>query len=100
MKRNVIVDIDGTISVVGDRVKFLKMNPPDYDSFYESSFDDEPIEEIVNLVQLLSYNFKIIFCTSRRESVRKITSRWILNNFNGGQISFGYVDRNILLMPM
>ena len=30
----VVVDIDGTISKVGDRIKCLEQSPKDWDSFY------------------------------------------------------------------
>lgn len=43
----VICDIDGTISRVGDRLKYLQQNPKDWDSFYNDCFNDEPIREMV-----------------------------------------------------
>jgi hypothetical protein len=43
MKFIVIVDIDGTISKVGDRIKYLKQDPKDWESFYKDCFEDEPI---------------------------------------------------------
>lgn len=78
MKNIVIVDIDGTIAKVGDRLKYLK-GTPDYDKFYASCFDDAPIPEIVELVKVLSIKYAIIYCTGRREQVRKITEDWIYN---------------------
>ena len=81
MKNIVIVDIDGTISKVGDRIKYLKQNPVDWDSFYDSCFEDEPIEEICRLVMsLYRIGYNIVYCTGRRESVRYKTNKWLFDN--------------------
>ena len=77
MKNIIIVDIDGTISKDGDRLKYLKMDPPDWDNFYNDSFDDEPIIEICEMVERLDRFYTVIFCTGRRESVREKTVEWI-----------------------
>lgn len=78
-KQIVIVDIDGTISKVGDRIKYLQQEPKDWDSFYADSFQDEPIQKIIDLVKVLASwgNYRIVFCTGRRESCRKDTSQWL-----------------------
>jgi hypothetical protein len=78
-KKIVIVDIDGTVSKVGDRLKYLQMDNPDWDSFYDSCFEDDPIVEIVDLVKTLNNFYDVIFCTGRRESVREITVNWLIN---------------------
>jgi hypothetical protein len=77
MKNIVIVDIDGTISKVGDRLKYLQQEPKDWDSFYESCFEDEPIHDMLNLVNTLMLEcYDVYFCTGRRESVRDKTHDW------------------------
>lgn len=75
----IIVDIDGTISKVGDRLKHIQKDKPDWDSFYNDSFEDAPIMEIIELVKLFKKQkgYRIVFCTGRRESVREITEKWI-----------------------
>jgi hypothetical protein len=35
MQRTVVIDIDGTISYVGERLKYLQQEPKDWDSFYK-----------------------------------------------------------------
>jgi len=77
MKKTVIVDIDGTVANPGERLKYLKMDPPDYDSFYEDSFKDEPIQNVVDIVKQLQFSWNVIFCTSRRECVRGKTAQWL-----------------------
>jgi len=81
MKKTVIVDIDGTISKVGDRIKYLKQEPKDWDCFYNACFEDDPFTEIVDLVVILDAVYDIVFCTGRRESVREQTESWIKSNF-------------------
>jgi uncharacterized HAD superfamily protein len=76
MKKTVIVDIDGTIATPGERLKYLK-GKPDYEKFYASCFDDAPIEEIIDLVILLSKKYTIVYCTGRREQVRNLTADWL-----------------------
>jgi uncharacterized HAD superfamily protein len=78
IKKTVVVDIDGTIAKVGERLKYLQMETPDYDKFYASCFDDEPIQEIVELVDYLQLKYKIVYCTGRREEVRALTEKWLL----------------------
>jgi len=82
MKKYIVVDIDGTISEVGERLKYLNQDPPDWDKFYNDCFDDEPILNIINLVEILSDFYEIIFCTGRRESVRTLTTEWLEDNLN------------------
>ena len=81
-KRNetpiVVCDIDGTISLVGPaRAAMLQSENPDWDAFYEDPFDDEPVEKVCRLVGHLSRQHRIVFCTSRRDSVREKTAGWL-----------------------
>lgn len=93
-KKIVIVDIDGTICQMGeDRLKVLHEKPIDYEKFYSCSFDDNPILEIVELVEKLSQMYRIIFCTSRQERVRNATTKWIERHF-----SYASVEHPEILM--
>ncbi len=76
----IICDIDGTIAEPGDRLKYLKESPPNWDKFYEDCFDDEVINNIQALVwQFLEYpGYEIVYCTGRRESVRDKTEEWLM----------------------
>ena len=80
MGKYVVVDIDGTIAKVSDnRLKFLQQKQKDWDTFYKLCFNDEPIQEMIDLVQTLidSQKYQIAFCTGRRESVFAETAKWI-----------------------
>ena len=82
MKRIVIVDIDGTISKVGERLRYLNQEPKDWDSFYNDCFEDEPIIEMVDLVyDLYLQRYQLVFCTGRRESCREKTINWFNKYF-------------------
>lgn len=77
-KNIVVVDIDGTIAKVGDRLKYLQQEKKDWDAFYEHCDKDEPIEDMCRLVEdLWEWGYHIVFCTGRRESVREKTIDWI-----------------------
>lgn len=73
----VLVDIDGTLTKVGDRLKHLNETPCNWDDFYERCDEDDPIQDIVDLVIGLSHMYDIVFCTGRRESVREKTIEWL-----------------------
>jgi len=94
MKDIVIVDIDGTISKVGERLKYLQSDPKDWDSFYNDCFEDEPIDQIISLVDTLYWaGYNLVFCTGRRESCREKTINWMKKHFETE-----VVNRNLLLM--
>lgn len=75
--KKIIIDIDGTVSKVGDRLKYLQQTPKDWDAFYNACFEDEPINEIVDLLHSIQGKYEFVFCTGRRESVRKQTQEWL-----------------------
>lgn len=82
MSKNVIVvDIDGTVARVGDRLKYLQQEKKDWDAFYEHCDEDEPIRDMCRLVSdLYQLGYKIVFCTGRRNSVRSKTQEWLFWN--------------------
>ena len=70
MRNIVVVDIDGTLSVVGERRKYIAGEPKDWARFYADKFDDDPIPEVCDLVRELAKTYSILFCTSRSECAR------------------------------
>ena len=94
----ILCDIDGTISKVGERLKYLQQDPPDWDKFYEDCFEDAPIQPIIDIINALSLHgrnasgesYDLVFCTERRESVREKTKEWLFNNVDEfyGELSF------------
>lgn len=91
MKKFVIVDIDGTLSVPNpERMKHAHV---DWEAFYADSFDDEPIKEMVNLVKHLHRKYEVVYCTARSERARVKTLNW----FDKHQIP--YENKNVLMRP-
>lgn len=63
----VVVDIDGTVAKAAHR------GPYDESKVYT----DEPHEDVIRIVESLSYNFDIVFASGRKDSCREDTVRWI-----------------------
>lgn len=99
MKNIIVVDIDGTLAIVGDRLKYLQQEKKDWDAFYNSCFEDEPIQEMCDLVNLLyrKGNYQIVFLTGRRESVRHITAHWLGRNVFDSATAPG--EKTLLMRP-
>lgn len=86
MAKTIIVDIDGTIADLTHRLKYIELHPQgpdgdlrkDWDGFYDAAKDDEPIEEMVELVRdLVSIGYNLIFVTGRSERIRVLTEQWL-----------------------
>jgi hypothetical protein len=72
-----LIDVDGTISLVGDRLKHLQKESSDWNAFFNAYDEDLPNEIIIKVVELLHYEYNIVFCTGKPESVRDKTEGWI-----------------------
>ena len=94
-QKYVIVDIDDTVAMPGDRNKYLLEEPINWEAFYADPFEDEPKIEMVNLVKNLSCHYRIVFCTGRSERVRKKTKKWLDKYFEGLPIN----DYTLLMRP-
>lgn len=74
----VLVDIDGTLSILGDRLRHLGETPKNWDMFYARCAEDLPDEPMINLVStLIESGTDVVFCTGRRESERQKTIMWL-----------------------
>lgn len=78
----IVFDIDGTLSLVGDRLKYLEGDNKDWDAFYEACGEDDLNATIAAIYDALSYYTvsRIICVTGRRESCRKDTLEWFKNH--------------------
>ncbi len=91
----IIFDLDGTLSIVGDRVKYLRQPKKDWDSFYEACGEDEGNWSVINLYKAIvnsGYIVKIV--TGRRESVRKKTLYWLHKNGIGTKTEDLHMRKN------
>ena len=83
MQKDLIVfDIDGTLSIVGDRKECLKQTPKNWNEFYARCFEDKPNKPIMDMCRLLMAYIPgaVIFVTGRRESCRAATQNWFVNH--------------------
>ena len=76
----VVFDIDGTLSIVGDRLKYLQLSPPDWDAFYNACGTDTCNEPIWAVYSAIRCKYGIRFVTGRREGCREDTLAWMKKN--------------------
>jgi len=89
----IVFDIDGTLSIVGDRLNDLILK--DWDSFYARSYEDDlnqPVADV--LLSLVDSGFNTIYVTGRRESCRNDTLMWLKDNGLPHNSSKLYMRRN------
>ena len=68
-KHVVIVDIDGTIAHHDETMRgHLE---------YEKADGDAPIEDIIELVKILDWDYEVVFFTGREDRVEALTILWI-----------------------
>jgi hypothetical protein len=92
----VIVDIDGTLSIVGDRKECLERTPKNWDEFYDRCGEDEPNVNIIKLVYSIWLDYRVVLVTGRRESCRYATKKWLVKH---GLTRSGYSPPYILMRP-
>lgn len=81
MRKIVVVDIDGTIADCSKRAnKYLRKGKEDWDKFYDACDKDKPIKDILELVNVLSQHYEIVYCTGRKQSTTKKTLTWLWKN--------------------
>lgn len=74
LPKAIIVDIDNTVAMRGDRGAFdwARVN------------EDKPNENVLNIITYLSEYYQIIFMTGRDEVCHEATRKWLVNNYDGG----------------
>lgn len=80
----VVVDVDGTVAKLGKRLKHIEGPVKDYRNFFMDCYQDDPIWEIIGLVNVLSTFRTIVFVTGRQDypTVRAKTLSWLQAYFN------------------
>lgn len=85
MKQALVFDIDGTLTLMSDRVKLLEKEPKDWDNFYARCCEDEPNWPVIDVLKAFrskasrsaSSGYRIVLLTGRRESTRQLTRMWL-----------------------
>jgi len=76
-----IVDIDGTIANTEHRIHYITNGHKDWDGWHSNAHKDEPIEEIVSILDMAAAaDIKIVLCTARDEKCRQDTLDWLHSN--------------------
>ena len=74
----IVFDMDGTLALVGDRIKHIEKTPKDWDSFFSESMSDLPNNPIIDIfIALEEIGKDIIIVTGRDERYRNETLRWL-----------------------
>lgn len=76
----IIVDLDGTLANCEHRLHLIEGTKKNWDSFFEGCINDIVIEPMLNLINLLSKDYKIVFITARPEKNRFLTTQWLSDN--------------------
>ena len=81
-----IFDIDGTLADCSHRLGFISGDNKDWDSFYSACADDKPIDEVLEVLNLMAEcaGIRIWVFTGRSDVVQKETEEWLLDNSNLG----------------
>lgn len=73
-----IVDVDNTIADTGHRIHYITNGHKDWDKWHSTAHNDEPINEIVGILDMANHaGIKIVLCTGRDEKCRQDTIDWL-----------------------
>ena len=75
-----VFDLDGTLTLVGDRARYLMQRRKDWDAYFAACKEDKPNWPIVELYNLLFSRSHTIVLTGRREDCREKTLEWFEDN--------------------
>ena len=79
-----IFDIDGTLSDITHRLKYIKNTPKDWKLFFENIGKDKPKFDVINTLHQLRGDmydgYKIVLATGRHEKYREVTKKWLSDN--------------------
>jgi len=86
-----IVDIDGTLADLSHRLHHIQKEPKDWDAFFDGCEEDEPIQNVIDVVRQLgtTQGNRIVYLTGRPERVRGKTICWLSKN--------GLPERNLVM---
>lgn len=77
-KSFIICDIDGTVANLHHRLHYIKNKPKNWDAFFASVGDDEPINETIRIINALKdAGFDIVMVSGRSDITRAETEAWL-----------------------
>lgn len=79
---DVIFDIDGTLADLTHRRHYVAQKPKNWDAFHAAADRDTVIEPVAEVARSLSQSgWRVILCSGRPEASRRVTGRWLMDNF-------------------
>lgn len=73
MRNFILIDLDDTVCSTAHRQDLL----PDWDAFQADAINDDPIEDMVNLIRSLNTMFYFIGITGRNKRYWPVTLAWL-----------------------
>jgi len=81
MTPTIVFDIDGTIADCSHRLHHILKDPKDWDSFYAEVLNDEPIVEMIELLQMYGEtSYSIVLSTGRNRNCMADTRKWLMTH--------------------
>ncbi len=77
MKKIVIFDLDGTLSLLDHRRHLVENGNNKWDQFFEACGDDGPNQPVINLCNILHKNHNIYIFSGRSKVVERKTRIWL-----------------------
>lgn len=72
-----IFDLDGTLSLCEHRLKYIKGENKDWNTFFKECINDEVNEPVAELLRILWYDYLIVIISGRSEDVKSETETWL-----------------------
>lgn len=76
-RKDVIVDIDGTLADVTHRLHHVRGRRKKWKKFFALMSEDKPISEVITRVQDLAGEYNIYLVSGRPDDYRDITTEWL-----------------------
>lgn len=73
----VIFDVDGTVANNDHRRVWVQNKPKNWKAYNATMADDLPIQNIINLTQILSDHYMVIIVTARTDDHAEVTQAWL-----------------------
>lgn len=77
INRICIFDLDGTLSLCEHRLKYIKGEKKDWNTFFKECINDEVNEPVAELLRILWYDYLIVIISGRSEDVKSETETWL-----------------------
>lgn len=76
-KKEVLVDLDGTLADITHRLHFVKQEPKDWKGFFQTIMQDSPRKEVIEQVKKYKDTHNIVIVSARPENYKHDTIIWL-----------------------